>query len=571
MRYPSALRVAGATCLAVTVANLLPAGPLSRAEAKVPGKVHCYGSVCHRVRSIEETRRLVGRTLVLDASYYDDAAIDRFNRNAITSNGERFDASSPARVSSSDLPDGTELLLRNPANGLTSHVRVNDFGPFHGSRLIDVTRRVAEDLDFRQRGVTPLEVTVIAAPKPDEAAYRRWRALPPTLGHIGVVDDGAVAKVVRRLIGSDRRLALMTRRIDVPERDGTLIARGLEQAAETAEPVGDGATFVTAATGRPEEELAESAPPQAIRPAAAAPRTRASAWPAALSEMRARRDTAAAAPVPAMTVAAVAASHGWLPAVRARPLVGFAIEPTLATTVEEAGPRKTALLEARLPSGQWAFSVMLAALAGAGLYFAWAMRTSRPVADATPARRRPRLAARGAAATHPASAFLAPAAAGSGATRRGISPGMVPGTTPGVTHEVAPELRENTTTAAAGGEMPPASMIGAGVEIVGDIFALAAVRIAGSVRGNVVARTVEIAAGGRVQGQVAAERVMVDGTLVGNASSALLGAGPTGRLIGEFEAQRFAIAHGAAVEGRLRTLALWNDDRLPTSARDVRL
>jgi cytoskeletal protein CcmA (bactofilin family) len=169
-------------------------------EAKAPGVSHCYRTVCHRVRTVEQTRRLIGRTIVVETSFYDMPGVDRFNTGTYTSNGERFDANDPARVASADLPDGTELLLRNPINGRVSHVRVNDFGPFRGNRRLDVTRRVAEDLDFRHKGVVRLDVIVIAAPMEEDLRYRRDRERRVTRGHLGVVFEGELPALVAGLV-----------------------------------------------------------------------------------------------------------------------------------------------------------------------------------------------------------------------------------------------------------------------------------------------------------------------------------------------------------------------------------
>ncbi len=169
-------------------------------EAKAPGVSHCYRGVCHRVRTVEETRRLIGQTVLIETSHYDRPGTDRFNTGTFTSNGERFDARDPARVASVDLPDGTELLLRNPDNGRVSHVRVNDFGPFRGNRLLDVTRRVADDLGFARRGVTSLEVTVVAVPRAGDLRYHKDRPRLPTHGYIGSVAQDNVARLVANLI-----------------------------------------------------------------------------------------------------------------------------------------------------------------------------------------------------------------------------------------------------------------------------------------------------------------------------------------------------------------------------------
>jgi len=42
-------------------------------------------------------------------------------------------------------------------------VRVNDRGPFAAHRIMDVSRRTAEALDFRQTGTTPVKIEYIGA------------------------------------------------------------------------------------------------------------------------------------------------------------------------------------------------------------------------------------------------------------------------------------------------------------------------------------------------------------------------------------------------------------------------
>ncbi|MFA5949977.1 MAG: polymer-forming cytoskeletal protein [Hyphomicrobium sp.] len=182
------------------------------AIAKVPGGQHCHGGVCHTVLTVKETGRLVGQRRLVEASFYDDPRIDRFNIGKYTSDGEMFDAASPARAASSNLPDGTEIIVRNPENGRTSHVRINDFGPFKVSRQLDLTRRVADDLRFTKKGVTKLESYIITAPLPEDLVYRRNRNTLEPLGHIGVVEAWEVPALIERLVRQrTRKLLLPTR------------------------------------------------------------------------------------------------------------------------------------------------------------------------------------------------------------------------------------------------------------------------------------------------------------------------------------------------------------------------
>lgn len=250
---------------AVSLATL----PAPVIEAKAPGVRHCYKTVCHRVRTIEETRRLIGKTRLITASHYNFPHLDRFNTGTYTSNGERFHAGLSDRVSSSDLPDGTELIIRNPANGRTAHVRVNDFGPFHGTRKLDVTRRVADDLGFAKQGVIDLEVTVIAAPLPEDLVYRRNRPRLSARGFLGAIADGDMPALIRRKIAERTPVdpATILAAAPQPDPEPTIaitasepFAAGLAPIALEPEPSLDTAlTAAAAATPAPEAEPAGDA------------------------------------------------------------------------------------------------------------------------------------------------------------------------------------------------------------------------------------------------------------------------------------------------------------------------
>jgi len=157
----------------------------TEAMAKRPGERHCYGGTCHRVMTLDETEAQVGKLRRIKASHYDDCRRDRYNPCGLTSSGEVFRAHIPDNTASSIHPDGTVLLLRNPATRLSAVVRVNNFGPFSGNRQLDVSRATAERLGFASRGVASLEVLIVQAPTPEEARYKRNRRYEPVPGFIG--------------------------------------------------------------------------------------------------------------------------------------------------------------------------------------------------------------------------------------------------------------------------------------------------------------------------------------------------------------------------------------------------
>lgn len=159
------------------------------AEAKTPGRKHCHGSVCHRVLTLGETTAELGKVRRLVASHYDDCRRDRFNPCGLTSSGEAFQASAPDNAASSIHPDGTILLVRNPATKIAAVIRVNNFGPFKGNRKLDLSRAAAERLGFAKRGVATLDVMVVQAPTTEEARYKRKRRYDRVPGVIGQFDS----------------------------------------------------------------------------------------------------------------------------------------------------------------------------------------------------------------------------------------------------------------------------------------------------------------------------------------------------------------------------------------------
>lgn len=155
------------------------------AEAKTPGKTYCYHGVCHRVKTIAETKAMIGKVETIVASHYDDCRKDRYNPCGLTSSGEVFRPNAPDNTASPIYPDGTKLLVWNPATERALVVRVNNAGPYHRNRKLDLSRGAAAKLGFAGQGVAKLHVKVVGAPTPAEAKYSKKRRYPPVLGDIG--------------------------------------------------------------------------------------------------------------------------------------------------------------------------------------------------------------------------------------------------------------------------------------------------------------------------------------------------------------------------------------------------
>jgi rare lipoprotein A len=88
--------------------------------------------------------------------------------NRKMADGNRFDPNSNVAASKS-LPLGTTAKVTNLNNGKSALVKVQDRGPHIDGRVVDVTPKVAAQLDMTKAGVTPVVVAPIAVPQADGA------------------------------------------------------------------------------------------------------------------------------------------------------------------------------------------------------------------------------------------------------------------------------------------------------------------------------------------------------------------------------------------------------------------
>jgi rare lipoprotein A len=77
-----------------------------------------------------------------------------------TANGERFDMNR-LTAAHRQLPLGTKIRVTNLENGKSVVLVVNDRGPFVPGRLVDVSKRAAEDLGFAGQGTARVRITVV--------------------------------------------------------------------------------------------------------------------------------------------------------------------------------------------------------------------------------------------------------------------------------------------------------------------------------------------------------------------------------------------------------------------------
>ena len=89
------------------------------------------------------------------ASWYGD---DFHGRQ--TANGEVFDMTS-LTAAHPTLPLPSYARVTNLANGKSLIVRINDRGPYHGDRLIDVSNKAADLLEFKGNGIAKVRVEYV--------------------------------------------------------------------------------------------------------------------------------------------------------------------------------------------------------------------------------------------------------------------------------------------------------------------------------------------------------------------------------------------------------------------------
>ncbi|HMV44013.1 MAG TPA: septal ring lytic transglycosylase RlpA family protein [Leptospiraceae bacterium] len=100
----------------------------------------------------------VGFTQSGKASFYND----RFH-GAKTNSGEKYDMNA-FTAAHRELPLNTKIKVTNLKNNKSVIVRINDRGPFHHVRILDVSKAAAKELDMISQGVANVTLEVVELP-----------------------------------------------------------------------------------------------------------------------------------------------------------------------------------------------------------------------------------------------------------------------------------------------------------------------------------------------------------------------------------------------------------------------
>jgi cytoskeletal protein CcmA (bactofilin family) len=95
------------------------------------------------------------------------------------------------------------------------------------------------------------------------------------------------------------------------------------------------------------------------------------------------------------------------------------------------------------------------------------------------------------------------------------------------------------------------SYIGAEVTVTGNISGGGDIHLDGSVDGDVGCNTLILGSGGRVRGNIMAEKVTLGGSVDGTVSAASLTVEKSARIAGDLSYDMISIENGAQVDGRM--------------------
>lgn len=109
-----------------------------------------------------------------------------------TSNGEIYDVSGMTAAHKT-LPIPSYVKVTNVANNRSAIVRVNDRGPFHGERIIDLSYAAATKLGYINQGVAEVIVEIIDVPQwlAQQSAPATQPAAQTPVNKVPVVNESA--------------------------------------------------------------------------------------------------------------------------------------------------------------------------------------------------------------------------------------------------------------------------------------------------------------------------------------------------------------------------------------------
>ncbi|MBV9568891.1 MAG: septal ring lytic transglycosylase RlpA family protein [Hyphomicrobiales bacterium] len=144
-------------------------------------------------------KRLVGPSYTIAGQTYVPQDVKRYSvvglaswygtafHGRLTANGEVFDRYSISAAHKT-LPIPSYARVTNIRNGRSIIVRINDRGPYHSNRVMDVSERVADVLDFKNLGTTQIRLDYLRPASLGGSDDRKLLATLRTDGSGAVLD-----------------------------------------------------------------------------------------------------------------------------------------------------------------------------------------------------------------------------------------------------------------------------------------------------------------------------------------------------------------------------------------------
>lgn len=131
--------------------------PVAVAATALPATVQAAEIAAEPVAEPTDLPPLAHDAEVVEASYYGDDFAGR-----PTASGETFDPSL-LTAAHRTLPLGTLVKVTEAASGRSVIVRINDRGPFHGDRAIDLSEAAAERIGLIEAGTGKVTLRLLAS------------------------------------------------------------------------------------------------------------------------------------------------------------------------------------------------------------------------------------------------------------------------------------------------------------------------------------------------------------------------------------------------------------------------
>ncbi|KPN74112.1 septal ring lytic transglycosylase RlpA family protein [Neisseria sp. 74A18] len=140
-----------------------------------------------------------------------------------TSSGERYNMHAMTAAHKT-LPIPSYARVTNLSNGKSVVVRINDRGPFHGSRVVDVSKAAAQKLGFIQHGTAKVRVEQIVPGRDASERFAQQEARNIYV-NLKTFNSKAAAQDYLKRSGGHLKSADMNEKVSMVKQGGNYVVR----------------------------------------------------------------------------------------------------------------------------------------------------------------------------------------------------------------------------------------------------------------------------------------------------------------------------------------------------------